>query len=319
MSGAVADIPPSRSPQRPPAGARWLKILEDDAPFILLAVAAFTAFIAVQRLYRPADAQSVFFPRVPSEFRAPAQLEDDRGRAVAVLEKDPENLQSLADLAVSEFQQGPDHYVDCAEHAERALALGALDARLFYYAAMVYEAKALNLRAAEAFEKYLRNRPEDQETRLRLGNLYYRMGELEKASAAFRKVLEARPGDPLTSFNLALTLRDREQWAEGLSLLAPLLERDKTLPVGGFRVLGDFHRGLKAPAQAVEAYQKELERSPEDPDILQALAFAWEDAGNIDEAIAAWKRVSAANPKNTKAGTRLRALAQKKKAQSRSR
>ncbi len=303
----------SPSPEPSPAGSslRSFRFSLWDLPVLLLAAAAGGAFFALPRLYHTPP--QPFFPRQPAEFLAPADLERVKSSARAVLDKTPDDVSALADLAVVAFQEGPDHALECIEAGQRALDLGAFDARLFYYTAVSYETKGLNDYASGAFEKYLRHRPDDFETRLRLGNLYYRMGDLEKAQAAFRAVLDARPGDPLVSFNLAVVLRDRQQWEDGLAVLKPVLDRDKTLPAGGFRVLGDLYRGVKDTTQALAFYQKELARSPDDAEALSAQAQAFDDAGQTDDALASWKRVLDLNPKNKQAYTRVRALTQKQR------
>jgi tetratricopeptide (TPR) repeat protein len=283
----------------------------EDVPVFLVSAAAVAAFVMLPMLYRPASGP--FFPRQSSDFLPPAKLEEAKAAAHAALEKNPDDLDALTGLAVAEFQEGPDHAMDCAVHGQRALDLGALDDRLFYYTAACYEVKGLNSFASEAFEKYLRHHPGDLDVRLRLGNLYYRMGDPQNAESQFRTVLAARPGDALVSFNLAVALRDRHQWQEGLDVLSPILARDNTLPAGGFRVMGDLYRGLKDPVKALEAYGRELERSPDDAELLASQAQTFEDAGRDDDALAAWKRTVDLNPKNKQAAARVRALSRKAK------
>jgi tetratricopeptide (TPR) repeat protein len=303
---AVVPPPPAAAPAARKAG---FKPSPRDLPVLLIAAAAVAVFFALPRLYRPAARP--FFPRQASEFLPQAELDRIKASAKAVLEKNPEDINALTELAVAAFQEGPDHALECAENGDRALQLGAFDDRLFYYTGLSYETKGLNDYAAGALEKYLRHRPEDLETRLRLGNLYYRMGEVEKAQTAYRTVLDARPGDPLVSYNLAASLRDRQQWADGIAVLTPVLERDKTLPSGGFVVLGDLYRGAKNNDQALDAYQKELARAPDDQEALAGDAATLEDAGRYEDALAAWQHLLDLNAKNKQANIRVRALTQK--------
>ncbi len=280
-----------------------------DLPVLLTVLAAVATAILIPRLYRPAP--KPFFPRTSSEFLAPAQINEITARARAVLEKNPQDINALTDLAVAAFQEGPDHALECIEYGQRALDLGALDERLFYYTGASYETKGLNGYAAEEFERYLRHHPDDLEIRLRAGNLYYRTGDLDKAQAAFQSVAAVRPGDPLVSFNLAMVLRDRQMWKEGLDVLTPVLDRDKTLPAGGFRVLGDLFHGLKKTDEALAAYRKEAERSPDDADLAAVVAQTLDDAGRSQEALEAWKRVLDLNPKNKLAAAKIRVLHRK--------
>lgn len=273
---------------------------------VLLVLAAAAGLVSLPFLYQPGP--GAFFPKQPADFLSPARLEEEAAAARADLEKDPENLDALVRLTVASYQKGADALLDCISAGDRAVSLGALDERVFYYTGACYEAKGLVDYAAQSFEKYMRHHPDDMEVRLRLGNLYYRMDEQEKAEEAFRRVLAERPGDSLVSFNLAVVLRDRQRGQEGLDVLLPVLERDKTLPAGGFRVLGDLYYAVKDLDKALAAYREEIKRSPDDADLLAAAAQVHDDAGRTEDAIATWNRVLDLNPRNKQASTKVRAL-----------
>jgi tetratricopeptide (TPR) repeat protein len=283
------------------AVSRW------DVFAAAVALGAAVSIAAIIRFYKPPPVHPLF-PRSPSEFLSPPQLADAKARAGSLLAKDPQDISALTELAVLTYQEGPDHALDCIEYAQKALDAGALDDRLFFYRGASYEAKGLTGYAAEDFEKFLRHHPDDLEVRLRLGNLLYRAGELEKAEAAFKAVLAARPADPLVSFNLAVVLRDRRQWEEGLAVLLPIMDRDKTLPVGGQRVLGDLYGGAGKTDEALAAYRKELERAPDDADTAAAVADTLEKSGRKAEAREAWKHVLDIDKGNRRARARIRAL-----------
>ncbi|MBI4396350.1 MAG: tetratricopeptide repeat protein, partial [Elusimicrobia bacterium] len=180
-----------------------------DFYWLVFGVVPFLAVWWTVRLY---TVPVIPFPRQPAEFRPEDQLKKTQEDLTAVLEKSPENISAWIDLTMAHFEQGPDHYLSALEALERARDLGALDDRLFYYAATMYEATGLADYATPEYERFLRHRPEDAEARLRLGNLYYRTEELEKAIEQFRRVLAMRPEDPLVIYNLAMAHRDRGQW-----------------------------------------------------------------------------------------------------------
>jgi tetratricopeptide (TPR) repeat protein len=250
-----------------------------------------------------------FFPRTPADFRPLARLEKDLEAAKAVLKEDPENIAAQTDIALVRFQQGPDHYLAGLEALERARDLGALDDRLFYLAGVMYEAKGLLEFARPEYERFVRNHPDDAEARTRLGNLYYRLEDLEKAARQYEILMEKHPDDPLAAFNLAVVRRDQERWADGLALLEPLLLRkDWPLPEGGYKVLGDLYRGQGNPAQAIEFYRRELGRRQNDPGLWEDLARAHEQAGDLEQARAHWEQLLALDPKNRTALGALRQL-----------
>ncbi len=281
-------------------------------------MAGATALAVIGRLYAPPTVP--FFPRSPDQFKTGTALDADELAARTALRAQAENLGAMMDLGVALYQRGPDRYLnkDAALDApwdmgalqlvERARHLGSLDERAFYYLGAMYEAKGLPTDAADNYERHLRRFPEDVETRLRLGNLHYRLEDLEKSAAAYRAVLAARPGDPLVSYNLALVLRDKKAWTEGLDALRPFTQNARSLPSGGHKLLGDLWRGAGNPAAAVENYDKELSASGESVDLLSALALAREDLKETDAAIAAWERVQALDKDHREARARLRRL-----------
>lgn len=291
------------------AGRPSARVTPKDILAVAVLAAALAGLALAPSLY-DAGRSSLFFPRQPAEFLPPSRLEQEKAGARADLAKDPEDLKALTRLTMTAYQEGAPALLDCIENGDRALSLGALDDRLFYFTGACYEAKGLFDYAAQNFEKFLRHHPDDLEVRLRLGNLYYRMDDpfQEKAAESYRKVLVQRPGDALVSFNLAVLLRDRQLWQEGLDVLTPILARDKTLPAGGFRVLGDLYYGLKDLDRSLEAYREEIKRSPDDADLLAAAAQVHDDAGRTADALATWNRVLDLNPRNKQALAKVRTL-----------
>ncbi len=248
------------------------------------------------------------FPRQPSEFRSAAALETVESAARAALDKRPDDIDALLQLVVAGFERGPDRYEEALKNLEKARDLGALDDRIFYYAGALYEAKGVPEFAAPEYEKFLRRHPDDLETRLRLGNLYYRLEELDKSAEAYRRVLAKKPGDTLVSFNLAFVLRDRKNWTEALEALKPFTEGGRALPTGGRKLLGDIYRGLEDPRRALDHYQAELVAGGDSPELAAAMAAAFEDNGEPDAAAERWQRVLQFDPKNREARGRLRRL-----------
>lgn len=296
----------------PPAPHKPLLTFIDGALLLVAAAAVFCAF-KVGELYntrRP-------FPRDPAEFRSAQAALDAKNDAKALLQKEPENIQALMDLAQADFELGQDHYVDGLEALERARELGALDDRLFFYAGVMYEAKGLLDYARPEFERFLRHHPGDVETRLRLGNLYYKIDELDKAIEQYQKVLEQKPDDPLVAFNLAVAYRDREKWNEGLELLNRVIQSRRRLPAGENKLLGELYIGAGKPAQALESFQAELTQNQGDPELWQQMARIYEQQGDLTQALAHWQRASDLLPKDRKIRDKVYTLSRKVKAQAR--
>lgn len=274
---------------------------------LLVVLSALAGGWAVQRFYQP-KAPAPPFPRQPSEFRSPSVLAIDKEAALSTLSVRGDDLASLLNLAIIYFEEGA--HVKGLEYLERARDLGAIDDRLFYYAGVMYEAQGLPEYAVAEYEKFLRHHPDDVETRLRLANALYRMDDVDRSIDHYRRVLTARPGDPLVSYNLALAYRDKKRWDEGLTALKPFLDLGKPLPAGGHRLLGDLYLGSGSAEKALSEYEKERDLSGETLEVCLALAAAAETLKKTDLAVAYWNKALGQDPTHREARARLRRLKQ---------
>jgi tetratricopeptide (TPR) repeat protein len=277
-------------------------------PWYILLTVAVVAIVWTQDLYR---SKSPYFPRRAEQFRPPAEREQAEKAAAATLERDPENIAAWSDLAVAHYEQGPSHYLQALENLEKARDLGALDERLFYYAGVMYEAEGLADYAKPDYARFLRHHPDDLEVRLRLANLYYRIGEADKAIEEYSRVIAADPKDPVVAFNLASAYRDRQRWSDGLALMNRIAAENRALPAGANRLLGDLNRGAGDYQKALDNYNAELARSKDDPDLIAALAATYEQMKDLPQALDHWKRVLSLSPKNRPAREKIRVLQRK--------
>jgi tetratricopeptide (TPR) repeat protein len=280
-------------------------------PMTVLGVLALLAALWTLRLYRPAP--EVYFPKRAQDFRSPSARDAARAAAQAALQQDPESIGAWMDLAVVSFESGPDEYVKGLEAAERARELGALDPRVFYYAARMYEAKGLPDYAVADYERYLRHAPDDDDTRLQLANLYARAGGEEKAIIHYRRLLAQRPDDPVLAFNLAVVYRELERWQDGIILLESIVSKGLPLPDGAGRMLGDLHRGMGNDQQALSYYLKEYTRVQNDPDLEKSIALTYEGMKDYASALPHWVRAHELNPKDKKARAQVFLLKRKLK------
>jgi tetratricopeptide (TPR) repeat protein len=307
--------PPAFRLRRPFPLLPWV-----DLPLLLLAAFSIAALLGVRSLYRPGAQNS--FPREESDFASPEDLRERKAAALEALGKNPDDIAVWTDLAVANFQLGPDYYLapedasglkdlGALEALEKARDLGALDVRLFYYAGVMYEAKGLPDYAKPEYERFLRHRPGDLEVRLRLGNLYYRLGEPDKAAEQYKKVLEAKPLDPLVAFNLASVYQDQEKWSEGLEILDRVSAAGRRLPAGEHKLRGNLHRGAGQFAKALDHYRKDLSENGGDAELFEGAALAYEGLKEDEGALANWLKVLETNPKHRKAQERARQLKRK--------
>ncbi|HRY30367.1 MAG TPA: tetratricopeptide repeat protein [Elusimicrobiota bacterium] len=290
--------PPKNIPLKNFSGTPWL--------VFLLVVAV--AILWTLGLYRP---RSGHFPRAEAEFRPAVERERARAAAQASLEKDPENIAAWIETAVARFEEGPAQYLPALEALERARDLGAVDPRLFYYAAVMYEAVGLPDYAQPDYARYLRHRPDDAEVRLRLANLQYRLGDYDKAIEEYSRLAAARPRDAVLACNLAAAYREKQRWPEGIELLERVSRDGAPLPDGGYKIWGDLHRGAGDPRRALENYHTELTRQKDSIELAGAMAGAYEQLQDWPQAMDQWKRVAELDPKHRLAREKIRSLQRK--------
>lgn len=275
---------------------------------VILALGVAVCFWTVRQY--PSPPPPLPFPRHISECRPQAVLAASRAASLAVLADRPDDISAHVDLVLACYEGGPTEYVKGLEYLEHARDLGALDERLFYYAGVMYETEGLSEYAVPEYERYLRRHPEDLETRLRLANLFYKMGELDKSIEAYRFVLAQKPNDLLVSYNLAFVFREKKSWAEGLSSLKPFFDSQKPFPVGGHKLLGDLYLGSGDAQRAMGEFEREQARSGENADLASSMAQAAESLGQKDVAVLCWNKVMAFDPANREARAHLRKLKQ---------
>lgn len=82
--------------------------------------------------------------------------------------------------------------------------------------------------AIEQYEKALRARPSDQETRYNFANALMRVGRLEDAAAQFRIVTDAVPDDPKAPNNLGSVLARLQRFDPAEAALREAIRRDES-------------------------------------------------------------------------------------------
>ncbi len=177
---------------------RWVAVCVTVTAVAL--VAAAVLFYAGQEEAAPS------FPRQQTDFMSGPALENALSANSRALELDPEDEKAMLERGVLLYQQGPTAYLDAIKALEAARDLGALDVRLFYYLGVMYQYEGLYEYAAKEYQRFLNNVPQDMETRLLLGKLYFQAAEYDRALGQFDAVLAAAPDDEIALENAALAL-----------------------------------------------------------------------------------------------------------------
>lgn len=166
--------------------------------------------------------------------------------------------------------------------------------------AAAYEKLGSKEKMLSTLSRYLELRPEDEETRLLLGQQLEAAKRYEEALAVYR----GEPDDPVLTYHAANVLaRNRDGYAEAESLVRAALEKSPEMLEAGLLLA----RLLERQGRHEEALE-ELERletlHPEAPQVHFNLTRAYQRAGRADEAKEAAARFQELDAKEQQASDR---------------
>ncbi|MDE0015962.1 MAG: tetratricopeptide repeat protein [Candidatus Poribacteria bacterium] len=159
----------------------------------------------------------------------------------------------------------------------------------------------------------------------RLGTLYYKEGDMDKAIAAFEKALKRSPHHKTAKQNLnqlyrqkAFNALKRSAFDEATTYFEKAIRIDP-MNATTYRVMGDGYALASEFAQAITHYQKALELTPDDAEAQKNLVISWtnhgvtlRNKGEWDAAIRAYRNALVLQPTYQLAKTNLiDALSQK--------
>ena len=126
------------------------------------------------------------------------------------------DLDADFDAALAEHRAGR---LDAAEHRYRAILARENDLRAMHNLGVLLEATGRHAEAGEIYRQAVRASPDDAERQLALATHYRVTRQLPAAEAAYRRLLELRPGDAHAGEHLGVTLMAMGRYAEGWAAL----------------------------------------------------------------------------------------------------
>lgn len=216
------------------------------------------------------------FPREPGQFMATRKAERRLSELSNRLAANPSDLQALAEAGRLKFGLGPERYVEAIADLEKARDLGLSDVASFYYLGVMYQAEGLYEFARREYERFLNNRPGDDEARMLLAKICYSSGDFPCAVREFEALLGKRPDDAVLLENLALS-----RWKNGQDH-APAVRRLRELGGAG-AFLADQTEGAVAFENkdypgAAALLRRAVEGAPSDYEGRPALLWQAADA-----------------------------------------
>ncbi|UCF04144.1 MAG: tetratricopeptide repeat protein [bacterium] len=133
------------------------------------------------------------------------------------------------------------------------------------------------------FEGLCRRHPDDIEARKRLGMLYLKIGQPEKAKIQFRKILET-DSTSVTAYNyLGMILFDQKRFEEMIEVYTRSIELDPDNYIP-YKNIGISHYEMGNHAEAIAYLQEAIERRYNSSALYRIIAKVYQDWGDLETA-----------------------------------
>lgn len=151
--------------------------------------------------------------------------------------------------------------------------------------------------AAASFKRSLEINPSFSWAHGKLAMIYYLQGEAEKAEVQYRAGIAANPSDNIIKADLANLLVKEKRYVEAEELLKVM--RDMNLmDVGAYvnNLLGTIYMANDDYASAADCYRKAVEIEPDNRLMRTLLAFSYQRAGRMPEALDIYHQLDREDP-----------------------
>jgi tetratricopeptide (TPR) repeat protein len=160
--------------------------------------------------------------------------------------------------------------------------------------------------AIEAWLVVLAVQPEDRQATGRLIRAYRFAGRIDEADALVEQALARLPDDREYLAEHASNAAARQDWPVAITRWQAVVARGEA-PAWAAAGLGEALRHAGRHADATEVYRQALDRFPDEPILLQGLAWCATSARDWQEAARWWRRLLARLPENPNVAARLAA------------
>lgn len=199
-----------------------------------------------------------------------------------VLQRDPDNLAALIDLA-STFE-GQRDYDQAVVTIERGLELDPDYLQLYLMLARLETLREDHQRALDVVELALEKSPSSPEALMQQAALLTRLGRAAEGKSVLDEAVAAMPEHPHLNLAYARSVEIPSGQVEAAEeRLTKVVERDPFL-AGGWRLLGQVYERTGRPQEAVDSYREGLERQSDDVELHAALGHVLARRGERDEA-----------------------------------
>lgn len=125
----------------------------------------------------------------------------------------------------------------------------------------------------------------------------HRRGELDRAEAAYRRILEASPGNADALHYLGVLSHQKGDSTHGVELIEKALEQSPNYP-DALKNLGNVHKESGRHGRAEQCYRKAIKLDADDADAWNNLCIVLKLQGHYEDAIEAGQRSVSVGPTN---------------------
>lgn len=173
-------------------------------------------------------------------------------------------------------------------------------------------------RAVGRFEQIVERNPSDADAHLILAQLYRSAGNTAKAEATLKKILALQPASADASTQLALLYFDIGDYRSAIDLLSKVTAENDDPEL--LRALAAAYEQVRDYPAAARAYARALQRDPDNPAFRKGLAESLLFSRQYDQALEQFQGIVEDEPRDAEAHVRLSQIyrAQRKYAEARS-
>ena len=203
-----------------------------------------------------------------------------------IRQADPEDPNGYAVEGLLLLRESPSSYEEARARFEKAIEGDPGNAIALAGLAQVCRARGDLEGAVEYTARAVAAAPQEQRLRLESADLSLRTGRYAEAERALRRLLAARPDDPLATELLARTFLATGR-VDAAEALLGRLEQEEGDPAARARLAllhGELLMARGAPDEAVALLRRQVESAPDDLAVLRRYAGALAKQGRVDEA-----------------------------------
>ncbi|HPG39546.1 MAG TPA: tetratricopeptide repeat protein [bacterium] len=199
-----------------------------------------------------------------------SQLDELMQQLEESIKKNPKDVRSLLMLGNGYYMRGK---ISAAiKIFEKAIQVNPNLPYAYYYLGISHYRQLQLTEAKDALKKVIELSPEMLMAYYWLGITYWHLGKFAKARLAFETLLEKNQDSPVAHYQAALSCIEEQCYDDALQHLEALTEigkNDSRL----FYHLGMVYYRLHRVPEAIKAYKKALELSPNNNQIIDALKY----------------------------------------------